>query len=55
MLALLAIAFTAIGCGGSAKIDPSTAKGTYAVVVTGTAGSSSGQSQSSVSVPITIQ
>ncbi len=55
VLAFLAIAFTAIGCGGSAKIDPGTAKGTYVVVVTGTAGSSSGRSQASVNVPITIQ
>jgi hypothetical protein len=55
MLALLAMAFTAIGCGGSAKIDPGTVRGTYVVVVTGTAGSNSGQSQASVNVPITIQ
>jgi FtsP/CotA-like multicopper oxidase with cupredoxin domain len=55
VLALLAIVFTAIGCGGSTKIDPGTAKGAYTIVVTGTAGSGSGQSQSSVNVPITIQ
>ena len=55
VLAFLAIAFTAIGCGGSAKIDPGTVRGTYVVVVTGTAGSNSGQSQASVNVPITIQ
>ena len=55
VLAQLAIVFTVIGCGGSTKIDPGTAKGTYVVVVTGMAGSSSGQSQASVNVPITIQ
>lgn len=55
VLALLAIAFTAIGCGGAAKIDPGTAKGTYTVVVLGTAGSGSGQYQTTVNVPITIQ
>ena len=47
--------FTSIGCGGTAKTDPGTAKGTYIVVVTGTAGSGSSQSQASVNVPITIQ
>ena len=51
----MAIAFTAIGCGGTAKIDPGTAKGAYTVVVTGTAGSGSSQYQASVNVPITIQ
>jgi hypothetical protein len=55
ILAVLAIAFTVIGCGGSAKIDPGTAKGAYMVVVTGTAGSGSGQYQASVNVPITVQ
>ena len=55
MLAILAIAFTVIGCGNAAKTDPGTAKGTYTVVVTGTAGSGSSQNQSSVNVPVTIQ
>ena len=52
---MLAVVFTAIGCGGSAKIDPGTAKGTYTIVVTGTAGSGSSQYQTSVNVPVTIQ
>jgi hypothetical protein len=55
LLAILAIVFTAVGCGGSAKIDPGTAKGTYTVVVTGTAGSGSSQYQTSVNVPVTIE
>lgn len=55
VLAILAIAFTIVGCGGSAKTDPGTAKGTYTVVVTGTAGGGSSQYQTSVNVPITIQ
>ncbi len=55
ILAILAIAFTVVGCGGSAKTDPGTAKGTYTVVVTGAAGSGSSQYQTSVNVPITIQ
>jgi FtsP/CotA-like multicopper oxidase with cupredoxin domain len=56
VLAILAIAFTVIGCGGgSAKTDPGTAAGTYTVVVTGTAGTGSSQYQTSVTVPITIQ
>jgi FtsP/CotA-like multicopper oxidase with cupredoxin domain len=56
VLMLLAISFAAIGCGGgSARIDPGTAKGAYTVVVTGTAGSGASQFQSSVNVPITIQ
>jgi hypothetical protein len=55
VLAVLAMAFTVAGCGGTAKIDPGTAKGAYTVVVTGTAGSGSSQYQTSVSVPITIQ
>lgn len=56
ILAVLAIAFTLIGCGGgSAKTDPGTAAGTYTVVVTGTAGSGSSQYQTSVNVPITVQ
>ena len=59
VLALLAIVFTVIGCGGSSKTDPGTAKGTYTVVVAGTAGSGAGSGsgayQTSVNVPITIQ
>jgi FtsP/CotA-like multicopper oxidase with cupredoxin domain len=55
ILAVLAIAFTVLGCGGSAKIDPGTAKGTYTVIVTGTAGNGSSQYQATVNVPITIQ
>ena len=51
----MAILFTVIGCGGTAKIDPGTPKGTYTVVVTATAGSGSSQYQTSVNVPITIQ
>ena len=54
-LAFLAILFTVIGCGSTAKIDPGTPKGTYTVVVTGTSGSGSSLSQTSVNVPITIQ
>jgi FtsP/CotA-like multicopper oxidase with cupredoxin domain len=59
VLAILAIAFTVVGCGGTAKTDPGTAKGTYMVVITGTpssgSGNNSGQYQASVNVPITIQ
>jgi FtsP/CotA-like multicopper oxidase with cupredoxin domain len=55
ILAILAIAFTLVGCSGPAKTDPGTATGTYMVVVTGTAGSGSSQYQSSVNVPITVQ
>jgi FtsP/CotA-like multicopper oxidase with cupredoxin domain len=55
ILAILAIAFTAAGCGGSTKTDPGTSKGIYTVVVTGTASSGSSQSQTSVNVPILIQ
>ncbi len=54
-LTFLAILFTVIGCGSTATIDPGTPKGTYTVVVTGTAGSGSSLSQTSVNVPITIQ
>jgi hypothetical protein len=54
-LTFLAILSTVIGCGSSAKIDPGTPKGTYTVVVTGTAGSGSSLSQTSVNVPITIR
>jgi hypothetical protein len=56
VFAILAIAFTAIGCGGgSAKADPGTAAGDYTVVVSGTAGTGSSQYQTSVNVPITIR
>jgi Bacterial Ig-like domain (group 3)/Multicopper oxidase len=55
LLAVLAIAFTVIGCGGVAKTDPGTATGSYSVVITATAGSGSSQYQTSVNVPITIQ
>ncbi len=55
VLAILASSFTIIGCGGSGKTDPGTAKGTYMVVVSATAGSGSGAYQTSISVPITIQ
>jgi FtsP/CotA-like multicopper oxidase with cupredoxin domain len=55
ILAILAIAFTLIGCSGPAQTDPGTMKGTYMVVVTGTAGSGSSAYQTSVNVPITIQ
>jgi FtsP/CotA-like multicopper oxidase with cupredoxin domain len=55
LLSFMAILFTAIGCGGPGKTDPGSAKGTYTVVVTGTAGSGSAPSQTSVNVPITIQ
>ena len=55
VLTLLAILFTVIGCGGTAKIDPGTAKGTYTVVVTATGSSGSSQDQVSVNVPVTIQ
>ena len=58
-LSVLAILFTAIGCGSTAKIDPGSPKGTYSVVVTATAGTGStqdpAQDQASVSVPVTIQ
>jgi hypothetical protein len=46
---------TVIGCGSTAKTDQGTPKGTYTVVVTGTAGSGTAQSQTSVNVPVTIQ
>jgi FtsP/CotA-like multicopper oxidase with cupredoxin domain len=52
----MACLFTAIGCSGGAgtATDPGTTKGTYNVVVTGTAGSGASQFQVSVNVPITI-
>jgi peptidoglycan/LPS O-acetylase OafA/YrhL len=57
LLILLAVAIvsTVVGCGSPAKIDPGTAKGTYTVVVAGTAGSGSLQYQASVNVPISIK
>jgi FtsP/CotA-like multicopper oxidase with cupredoxin domain len=56
VLTLMAILFTASGCGGGAgQTDPGTPKGTYTVVVTATAGSGSSQSQTTANVPITIQ
>jgi hypothetical protein len=56
VFAILAIAFTVIGCGsGSAKADPGTPAGTYTVVVTGAAGTGSSQYQTRINVPITIQ
>jgi FtsP/CotA-like multicopper oxidase with cupredoxin domain len=55
VLSFIAVVFTAIGCSGTTKTDPGTAKGTYTVVVTGTAGSGSSQYQTSVNVPITVQ
>jgi hypothetical protein len=55
LLPLVCIFLTTIGCGGSAQTNPGTTKGTYTVVVTGTAGSGSSQYQTSVNVPVTIQ
>jgi len=56
IFAILAVAFTIIGCGGgAAKADPGTATGTYMVVVSGAAGAGLSQYQTSVNVPITIQ
>ena len=51
----MAMLLAVTGCGGPAEIDPGTSKGTYAVVVTGSAGSGSSQFQISVNVPITVQ
>jgi hypothetical protein len=48
--------FTVAGCNNSSgKTDPGTAKGTYTIVVTGTAGSGTSAYQTNVSVPITIE
>jgi hypothetical protein len=55
VFAMLAIAFTVIGCGGSTKTDPGTSAGTYTIVVSGTAGTGPSQYQTSVNVPITIR
>jgi hypothetical protein len=52
---VIAIFFLVIGCSGTAGTDPGTARGTYMVVVTGTAVNGSSPSQSSVNVPITLQ
>ena len=56
VLIAMAVLFTAMGCSGNSAsgTDPGTSKGTYSVVVTGTAGSGSSQSQVSVNVPITV-
>jgi FtsP/CotA-like multicopper oxidase with cupredoxin domain len=54
-LTLVAIIVTVIGCSSTAKTDQGTPKGTYTVVVTGTASSGPAQSQTSVNVPVTIQ
>jgi hypothetical protein len=54
-MALMTAALVVIGCGGSAKTDPGTAKGAYTIVVTGVAGSGSSQYLTSVNVPITVQ
>jgi hypothetical protein len=54
VLAFSVAAFTALGCGGSTKINPGTTAGTYQVVVTGVGGSGSSQYQTTVSVPITV-
>jgi hypothetical protein len=52
----MASLFAAMGCSGGAGTStaPGTTKGTYNVVVTGTAGSGTSQSQVSVNVPIAI-
>jgi FtsP/CotA-like multicopper oxidase with cupredoxin domain len=55
VLAISAAVFTALGCGGSTKINPGTAAGTYQVVVTGVSGTGSSQYQTTVNVPITVQ
>jgi Bacterial Ig-like domain (group 3)/Multicopper oxidase len=55
LFAAMALVFTAIGCGGTAKLDPGTAKGTYTVIMTGVAGTGSSQTQTSTNVPITIE
>ncbi len=56
VLIWMACLFTVLGCNGGAgaTTDPGTPKGTYNVVVTGTAGSGTSQSQVSTNVPITI-
>jgi Multicopper oxidase/Bacterial Ig-like domain (group 3) len=55
VLTLVAILFTVAGCGGTAKIDPGTLKGTYTIVVTATGSSESSQERASVNVPVMIQ
>ena len=56
VLIAMTVLFTAMGCSGNSAsgTDPGTAKGTYNVVVTGTAGSGTSQYQVSVNVPVTI-
>jgi FtsP/CotA-like multicopper oxidase with cupredoxin domain len=56
VLMCMACLVTVIGCSGATRTatDPGTPKGTYNVVVTGTAGTGTSQSQVSASVPITI-
>ena len=46
---------SAVGCGSTAKLDPGTGKGTYAVLVTATAGMGVAQYTTAVSVPVTVQ
>ncbi|WP_158945012.1 multicopper oxidase domain-containing protein [Granulicella sp. S190] len=53
--ALSTALFMALGCSRSTKTDPGTAKGTYSILVTGTAGTGTSQSQTTVNVPITLQ
>jgi FtsP/CotA-like multicopper oxidase with cupredoxin domain len=55
LLAIFTIVFTLVSCNGAAKTDPGTPKGSYTVVVTGTAGTGSSQYETTVNVPITIQ
>jgi FtsP/CotA-like multicopper oxidase with cupredoxin domain len=54
-LTLVCIVFGVNGCGGAGQTDPGTTKGSYTVVVTGTAGSGPSHYQTSVNVPVTIQ
>jgi hypothetical protein len=54
LLAALALVFSAVGCGAATKLDPGTAKGSYLVAVTGTAGSGATQYQATANIPITI-
>jgi hypothetical protein len=54
-VAFIALVFTILGCGSATKLDPGTAKGSYSVVVTGTAGSGSTEYQASTNVSITIE
>jgi FtsP/CotA-like multicopper oxidase with cupredoxin domain len=54
LLTGVTVVFMVIGCGSNARLDPGTTKGTYIVVVTGTAGTGASQHQTSANVPITI-